>query len=196
VGFPPAAIPEQSRADETGTTNTVEMLGGIPAERKDSNMKNISKAIMYLQMTVLCLTAALADPAAAEKQLPLRGTIQAVEKVDVQFPTMFVDGSGTGQATHLGQFTFTYESVVDLLIGCGVGSAEFTAANGDRLFTELTGCGGPTDAGYRVVEEHTIVGGTGRFAAASGRFTLNRLLTAIANTNVSVGTVDGTIVIQ
>ena len=156
-------------------------------------MKNITKTIMYLQMTALCLTAALAGPAAAEKQVPFRGTIQAVEVVDIQFPTMFVQGSGTGQAAHLGQFTFTYVFEVDLLTGCGVGSADFTAANGDSLFTEVTGCGSPSELGFRVVEEHTIVGGTGRFASASGSFTLDRLLTGVGNTNLSVGTIDGTI---
>jgi hypothetical protein len=156
-------------------------------------MKTITKAIMYLQMTALLLTAALAGPAAAEKQVPFRGTIQSVEVVDIQFPTMFVQGSGTGQATHLGRFTFTYADEVDLLTGCGVGSADFTAANGDSLFTEVTGCGSSSELGFRVVEEHTIVGGTGRFAAASGSFTLDRLLTAVGNTNLSVGTADGTI---
>ena len=158
-------------------------------------MKTITKTIMYLQMTALCFATAFAAPNLKEKDFS--GSILSSETVDIDFVTliMLVDGSGTGQAKHLGQFTYTFEVVVDLSTGCGVGSAEFTAANGDSLSTTVTGCGGPTDAGFRVVEEHTIVGGTGRFTGASGSFTLDRLLTPIPpNINVSVGTVDGTIV--
>jgi hypothetical protein len=159
-------------------------------------MKNITKTIAYLQMTALFLTASLSGLGAAGKAVPFKGTIQAVETTDIDFVTliMLVDGSGTGHATHLGQFTYTYEFVVDLSTGNGVGSAEFTAANGDSLLTTITGLpgSGPTDTGFRVVEGHTIVGGTGRFAGGSGSFTLDRLLTAIGTTNVSVGAVDGT----
>ena len=118
-------------------------------------MKTITKTILYLQLAALCFATAFADPSLKEKDL--KGSIQSVETDDIDFATliMLVDGSGTGQATHLGQFTYTFEFVVDLNTGCGVGSAVFTAANGDSLFTESTGCGGPTDDGFRVVEEHT-----------------------------------------
>ena len=158
-------------------------------------MKTITKIALYLQVAALCLTTALAQhPNVKEKQL--RGSILSVETGDVQFPTLFVDGSGTGQATHLGQFTYTYVFEVDLPTGIGVGTAEFTAANGDRLFTEVAGSLGPkTSPGFNhVVEEQTIVGGTGRFAGASGSFTLDRLINL--TTEVSVGTVDGTIVLR
>ena len=108
-------------------------------------MKTITKTIMYLQMTALCLTAALAGPAAADKEVPFKGSIQAVETHVVQFPTLFVDASGSGNATHLGRFTVTYEFEVDLLTLAGIGSAHFIAANGDSLFTEVTGQGTPTE---------------------------------------------------
>jgi hypothetical protein len=108
-------------------------------------MKNITKTIMYLQMTALFLTAALAGPAAAEKEVPFRGSIQAVETFDVQFPTLFSHGSGTGQATHLGRFAVTYEFEVNIPTATGTGPAHFVAANGDSLFTEVSGLGNPTD---------------------------------------------------
>ena len=59
------------------------------------NMKTITKTILYLQMTALCLTAALAGRAVAEEQSPIKGSIQGVEIADVQFPKLFVDGSGS-----------------------------------------------------------------------------------------------------
>jgi len=154
-------------------------------------MKNIVNTIV---MAALCLSTALAAPHHKEKKL--RGSILSVETGDVQFPTLSVDGSGTGQATHLGQFTYTFVFEVNLLTGIGVGTAEFTAANGDRLFTTVAGLGLPsgTPGFNHVVEEQTIVGGTGRFADASGSFTLDRLINL--TTEVSVGTVDGTIVLH
>jgi hypothetical protein len=194
-GVPPAAIPEQSQGDESGTINTVKMLGGISPERKDSNMKTITKTIMYLQMTALLLTAALAGSAAAEKEVPFRGSIQGFEIAEVQFPSLFVDGSGSGNATHLGRFTLTYELEVDFLTHETFGSSVFTAANGDSLSTDITGFGTPTENPdvHSIVEVHTITGGTGRFAGARGNFIRTYLLNLV--TGVTSGSFDGTIVL-
>ena len=159
-------------------------------------MKNITKTIMYLQMTALLLTAAVAGYAAAEKEVPFRGSIQGVEIADVQFPKLFVDGSGSGKATHLGRFTVTYEVEVDLLTHETFGSSLFTAANGDSLSTDFTGLGTPTanpDV-HSVVEAHTITGGTGRFAGATGSFIKTSLLNLV--TGVTSGSFSGTIVIH
>jgi hypothetical protein len=158
-------------------------------------MKTITKTIMYLQMTALCLTAALAGRAAAEEQSPIKGSLQGVEIADVQFPKAFVDGSGSGKATHLGRFTMTYELEVDFLTHETFGSSVFTAANGDSLFTDITGLGTPT-ANPDVVsveEAHTITGGTGRFAGATGSFIRKYLLNLA--TGVTSGSFDGAIVL-
>jgi hypothetical protein len=156
-------------------------------------MKTITKTFMYLQLTALCFSTAFADPNV--KQKDFEGSILSFETQTFEGTTMFVDGSGTGQATHLGQFTYTYTFVVDLLTGIGVGSAEFTAANGDALSTTVIGLGLPTgEPGvFHVVEQETIVGGTGRFADATGSFVLDRI---IGVSGVSIGTVAGSIVTQ
>ena len=158
-------------------------------------MKNIMKPINYLQMTALFLTAALAGSAAAEKEVPFRGSIQGVEIADVQFPKLFVDGSGSGNATHLGRFTLTYELEVDLLTLPfeTFGSSVFIAANGDSLATDITGLGTPTENLVSVVEVHTITGGTGRFAGATGSFIRTYSLNLV--TGVTSGSFDGTIVL-
>jgi hypothetical protein len=165
-------------------------------------MKTITKTILYLQMTALCLTAALAGRAVAEEQSPIKGSIQGVEIGDVQFPLLFVDGSGSGRATHLGRFTVTYEVEVDLLTRETFGSSLFTAANGDSLTTDLTGLGTPTENPdvHIIVEVHTITGGTGRFAGATGSFIKTSLLTLVDLVNpitgVTSGSFDGTIVLN
>ena len=154
------------------------------------------KTILYLQMTALCLTAALAGRAVAEEQSPIKGSIQGVEIADVQFPRFFVDGSGSGRATHLGRFTVTYEVVVDFLTHETFGSYLFTAANGDSLATDITGLGTPTENPdvHSIVEVHTITGGTGRFAGATGSFIKTSLLNLV--TSVNSGSFDGTIVLN
>ena len=123
-----------------------------------------------------------------------KGSIQAVETYDPQFPTLFVDSSGTGKATHLGRFTVTSEFAVNLLSLAGSGSAHFIAANGDSLLTDLTGQASPTGNPdfLSIVETFTITGGTGRFAGATGSFTAERLLNTV--TGVTHGSFEGTIV--
>ena len=156
--------------------------------------KTITKTVLYLQMTALLLTAAFA--AAAEKEVPFHGTIQGIEIADVQFPKAFVDGSGSGKATHLGRFTMTYELEVDLIAHETFGSSLFTAANGDSLATDITGLGTPTENPdvVSVVEVHTITGGTGRFADATGNFIRTYFLDLV--TGVTSGSFDGTIVLN
>ena len=157
-------------------------------------MKTITKTIIYLQVTALFLTASFAGLAAADKEIPFRGSLQAVQTSNIQFPTAFVKGSGSGNATHLGRFTVTYEAEVNLVIAAGSGFWHFIAANGDSLFTEGNGQASPTENPdvFLVVETLIITGGTGRFAGATGSFTVERLLNRV--TGVSSGSFDGTIV--
>ena len=80
----------------------------------------------------------------------------------------------SGNATHLGRFTMDYTHRVTGLNG--IGAATFTAANGDTLTTTAEGMATPASSptAFTVVENHTITGGTGRFAGASGSFILTR----------------------
>ncbi len=163
---------------------------------KGTNRKTIMKTTIYLPMAVMFLTAALAGPAAAGgKQVPFRGSVQGSETDVVQPPaTLLVDGSGTGIATQLGRFTVTWEATVNLLDGSGIGSFQFIAANGDSIFTEDLGQAESTGTPgvFRIVEINTIAGGTGRFAGATGNFTLERLLDP---TGFTSGSFEGTILI-
>src|ERR1041385_3321465 len=85
-------------------------------------MNIVTKTIIYLQLATLCFATALADPTLKEKHFS--GPITSVETADIDFATliMLVDGNGDGQAGHLGQFTYSYQFVVDLSTGIGVGS--------------------------------------------------------------------------
>lgn len=159
-------------------------------------MKNLMTSILGPHMTALFFTAVLASSVAAGQAVPFKGSVQAEESYDIQGTTLFVDTTGTGVATHLGLFSVTWEFTVNLLNGAGIGSAHFIAANGDSIFTESLGQGDPTiedPAVTRVVETHTITGGTGRFAGATGGFTLERLVNM---TGITAGSFSGSIVIH
>lgn len=136
------------------------------------------------------------SPKTDEQEVPFHGAIQGIEIADVQFPKLFVDGSASGNATHLGRFTMTYELEVDLLTHQTFGSGVFTAANGDTLFTDIIGLGTPTENPdvHSVVEVHSITGGTGRFAGATGSFIREYLLNPV--TGITRGSFKGTIVIH
>ena len=60
----------------------------------------------------------------------------------------------------LASLTFTY-----------TGTRTFAAANGDKVFSAITGTGTFTRTTAHSTETDTITGGTGRFAGASGTYT-------------------------
>ena len=154
----------------------------------------MKRNIIYLQMAVLFLKAAL--PGAMAAETPFKGSFQAVETHAVQFPILTVAGSGSGSATHLGKFTMTYDAEVNVLTRVGIGPVEFIAANGDRVFADILGQSTPTGTPnvVSIVEVLTITGGTGRFAGASGTLISERLLDQL--TGNTSGSFEGTIVIH
>ena len=148
-----------------------------------------------LLLSILLASAIFAAPASASEQVPLKGTLQAVETSVLQFPTLLVDSSGSGNATHLGRYTVSYEATANLLTGYGTGSAQFVAANGDILFAQGWGQATLTAPNvYMIHEEYTITGGTGRFAGASGSYVVERVLDMA--TGETSGTIDGRIAIH
>jgi hypothetical protein len=151
-----------------------------------------------LLLPLLLASTTFAAPAAVEKQLLLKGSLQAVEAYTLDFPTLYVDASGSGKATQLGLYTISYQATVHLLpdgTGTASVSAQLVAANGDSLFAEGSGQATLTATPNvdRIVEQYTITGGTGRFVGASGSFTVERLVNLA--TGVTSGTIRGNIVI-
>jgi hypothetical protein len=136
----------------------------------------------------------LAGPVTAGEDVPFKGSFEGdVTVTPLTPPFVRVDVEATGQATHLGTFTLDIPHVVNRADRTAVGTYEFTAANGDMLFADFTGKATPTAIpGVLYIEETaTITGGTGRFAGATGSFTVERLYDTIAGT--TIGSFDGTI---
>jgi len=132
---------------------------------------------------------AVGAPAA---ETPFKGTVNAVETGTVVFPTRFLDREGTGTATYLGRYTEHITMQINLLTSHSIGDATFTAANGDTLTASVDGQATPASPGVlSIIEVYTITGGTGRFADATGNFTLESTLDT--TTGVSSGVFSGAI---
>jgi hypothetical protein len=124
-------------------------------------------------------------------ELPFKGTLEGTQTLTpLEPPFGQVAGQATGTATHLGQFTVQFPHIVNFATSRGEGTYTFTAANGDTLTADFTGVAQPGPV-TSIVEEAVITGGTGRFAGATGSFTVRRLFDRGAGT--TTGSFDGTI---
>jgi hypothetical protein len=94
---------------------------------------------------------------------------------------------GSGEATHLGNYTrteaLTFSSPVDF-----TGGVSFIAANGDELRCDTTG---QFISATEAIGTYVIVGGTGRFAHATGHAQFSAALTSAGTFDVTFdGAVD------
>ena len=173
-----------ARSDAKGVRMRLRELwagGGRPSRRP---------LFVALLAAVAVSLASVAVSAAAET--PFNGTVNAVETGTVAFPTRFVDREGSGTATHLGRYTERVTMVINIPTLSSTGIATFTAANGDTLTTTVVGQATRTSpTTLSIVENYTITGGTGRFADATGTFTLESTLEQ--TTGASSGTFAGAI---
>jgi hypothetical protein len=144
--------------------------------------------LMLLGMTCSVLAGEL---------VPFKGSLDGEFTSTGVFPLLTLEGSGTGMATHLGKFTYEFPHTVDfsgvpIMPPMGLGTYTFTAANGDMVIADFTGFSTPVEPGFVfVTEEATITGGTGRFAGASGQFTVLRLVDQL--NGKTTGSFEGTI---
>jgi hypothetical protein len=135
----------------------------------------------------------LASPAAAQEQVPFKGSLEGLDiTTAVNLPFVSVQVTATGNATQLGNFTYTELATVDTRSRIGTGTFVFTAANGDTVSGTASGQATLTAPGVLTIEENAIItGGTGRFAGATGTFTVTRLKDTV--TFVTTGSFEGTI---
>ena len=138
--------------------------------------------ILALLAVAATFTAGPALGAAKGTDRPARGTSTSTTTVDLVAGTGAVAGSG--QLSQVGRFSFTNDVTSFTLTG---GTFTFTitavivAANGDEIHTTATGTGTLTATGSESTLVSTVVGGTGRFADASGT-TTSRITSVIVST--------------
>jgi hypothetical protein len=139
-------------------------------------MNTITKIITYLQITGLLVTATLAGSQALAATVPFRGSFEGVYTSPPGVnPTTTL--SAWGHASHIGRFTAMWEAVVSPDGSSAVGTIQFIAANGDRIFGEFIGEATLIELPIIWIEENvTVRGGTGRFAGVTGNLIVKRFV--------------------
>jgi hypothetical protein len=81
-----------------------------------------------------------------------------------------VRGTGRGQFTHMGRIAFEYEHCGNYTVGSWEGTMTFGAADGSTIVAAYAGDSTVDDdaEAYGVATRFAILGGTGRFAGATG----------------------------
>ena len=118
-----------------------------------------------IKVGVLILVTLTVPCAAVERPFKLQGTTEVIGN---PFAPEGAAMEGHGTATHLGKWTNEGPIFFDGSSGPpfpATGIVHFTAANGAQLEVLLTGT---IDASLVATATYHIVGGTGRFAGASG----------------------------
>jgi hypothetical protein len=125
---------------------------------------------LVLALAAISPSAALA--AAHGTNLPLTGTATGTTTLTFIAPSIAEATSGfTGHLSHLGAETGQDELTITATSASTftyAGTRTFVAANGDEVFSAITGSGTFTSTTAQSTENDTITGGTGRFAGASG----------------------------
>jgi hypothetical protein len=104
--------------------------------------------------------------------------------------TVVISGTGGGNATHVGRFTVTSEDLVNLATAQASGTLNLTGADGDRIFTTTVGqetAFQPPNVSFVTVSA-TVVGGTGRFAGATGSFSVQFVQAIDLGSGTATGT--------
>jgi hypothetical protein len=154
--------------------------------------------ISGLVLAVVFISPAAAMGATKGTNRPLTGTVTLTTTVNLI--TLAGTQVASGQLSHLGKVTDSGDLQFALV---GPNGFSFTvtytivAANGETLFANGSGTGnsGPP---ITSTSSNTIVGGTGRFADASGTFTVTAISTRVSTigsirTVTQTGTLNGTI---
>ncbi len=151
------------------------------------------RAILLIAVVGLALVLGLASPAAAGDQVPFKGRLDGTVTITpVVPPFASVFAEGTGNATHLGRFTWEFPHLVNLAVSTAEGTYTLTAANGDTLTIDVTGQATEIAPGVlAIVERGIITSGTGRFADSTGSFTLEH--TTFLASGLTTGSFEGTI---
>jgi hypothetical protein len=126
-------------------------------------------------LSATCGGQGLASPF-RDGDLPFHGRFTRESSAVFSPPnTLIITGRNEGTGTRLGRFVAISEDRADTTTSTATGTFTFTAANGDQLFSTTVGVENafvPPNVS-KVTLMATIVGGTGRFADATGSFTID-----------------------
>jgi hypothetical protein len=140
--------------------------------------------------TALPVAAGTEAGAHGVANVPFKGSFEGSQTVTPGTPPFAtVAMQGTGHGTLVGRFEIALPHTVNFATASASGTATISAADGSRIVASFTGQAqiGPI---VTIVEHATVTSGTGRFAGASGSFTIHR--TYEPATGRTAGTFEGT----
>lgn len=146
------------------------------------------RAALIAGALVLCF----AGTVSAGDRVPIKASLAGTASVTpLDPPIVSVLLVATGQANQLGRFTLEAPHIVNQATFSATGIWVLTAANGDTLTAELAGTASMIEPPniIAISETATVTGGTGRFAGATGSFTVQRLFNRA--TGVTTGSFEG-----
>jgi hypothetical protein len=157
-------------------------------------------------MTAIFLTVALASSAVEAGVIRINGTV-AGSDINTPFPDpaegFYVNESVTSTDTQLGPFTLFDSLIVDFAFldpqDRAPGGSRLVvgdAANGDSILTcfVAAGVGSCANGDLHAVQNHTIIGGTGRYAGARGSFAMDICINQV--TGEVSGTISGYVIVR
>ena len=102
-------------------------------------------------------------------QVPFKASFSTEFTSVAAYPLVYVQVAGAGQASHLGSTLIgSTDQIVDLSTGIVTATYWLTAANGDQLAVSLLVHATFVPDGLAISGGWTALGGTGRFANATG----------------------------
>ena len=110
----------------------------------------------------------------AAPSVPFKGSFDGTQTVTPGTPPFVtVQMRAEGEGSHVGRFEIALPHTVNFATATATGICTIVAADGSTLVASFTGRAqvGPI---VSIVEQATMTGGTGRFADASGTFTIRR----------------------
>lgn len=133
--------------------------------------RSLCSALLFAAISMACV---LPSTQAKDHQVPFRATFSTEGESVVMFPNVHLTIFGQGVALHMGATTLlTTDQVLNLITLQATGTYTLTAANGDTVVLGVEVDYVIFPEGVEFSGEYTVVGGTGRFAGATGGGTLN-----------------------
>jgi hypothetical protein len=119
--------------------------------------------------------------------VPFKGHEAFVSSTPISFAFPFntTRTAAEGEATHVGHYTLTGVTVINVVSASATATLTLTAANGDQLFVSMTGHALQPFSLKETTANFTITGGTGRFEGATGSWVTDSHFAFPVNAGIS-----------